>query len=518
MKKRITIVISLMIAAVMLFGSIPAYAVYVDGDSVMGSTAYSTEVHQMAEGLTFNQFYYKTGSTRQSCYTMEYNPKTTPFRSYIYHTKVSYGYRVSDDAASAAAKGMKVYGAVNGDFFSMNSANYGTPDNMFCSEGKLKSSTVTTGTDFKLYFSADGSAHVAQSKLKYTLTIGGTDYSSSFGYVNKRPKSLENKFYYFDNDVYSSTPALSNCKYIMCTYNSGEIGIGKTITGTVSAITTSGNSALTGKNFVLLCGSGLGTSNIKVGNTVTINVQETLAESKAGLESAQHVITARFVLIHNGVDRWKNGNGEIPYVDAMTNIVAHRTVFGLKPDGTIVYFVCDGWNSSQWNGLTFTNIVSMMQGLGCTEVVNLDGDGSSNCIISEGNGAFNHEYIGETPERTDGNSILIIRDPNAAPEPEKTYDPMPGTFGKDLKNVAQGASYSLEYNGTFASPTYVSGYDDSSHKKLTDGNYRPNVTSSVSFGLQCRTDHLITKVSQRYYSVRQPRIQRKELHRIRIER
>lgn len=56
---------------------------------------------------------------------------------------------------------------------------------------------------------------------------------------------------------------------------------------------------------------------------------------------------------------------------------APRTAVGSNPDGLVVLLVADGRNSGGSTGLTLDELAQIMTGLGCTDVLNLDGGGSS---------------------------------------------------------------------------------------------------------------------------------------------
>ncbi|MBQ7646882.1 MAG: hypothetical protein IJS94_06400, partial [Clostridia bacterium] len=179
MKKKLSFTLSLLLILSFLFSSIPVSAVYVTGDTVIGRTVSDSEIHDLGDGLVYNEYTYTDSrGIVQTCFTMEFNPKTSDFRSYIYHKKASYGYTITNDAKYAAEDGLQVYAAINGDFFSMETANYGTPISMYVTEGKLMCATVNPGPDWKVVIAGDGTASVMESNTRYSLTIGGRDFTS----------------------------------------------------------------------------------------------------------------------------------------------------------------------------------------------------------------------------------------------------------------------------------------------------------------------------------------------------
>lgn len=62
-------------------------------------------------------------------------------------------------------------------------------------------------------------------------------------------------------------------------------------------------------------------------------------------------------------------------------LTAPRTAIGSTADGKIVLFICDGRNSGGSRGLTLDEEMRVMMGLGCTDILNLDGGGSTAMVV-----------------------------------------------------------------------------------------------------------------------------------------
>ncbi len=472
MKRKLVSLLCLCLALVLSFAPMAANAFFLNGDKVATYDVTDSETHILGDGLTYNEFSYTdSNGIGQTCFVMEFNPKSSAFRPYVYHTQASHGYTIAEDAENAYNSGLEVYAAINGDFFSMDANNYGTPIGMYGTNGAITCTTVGMN-DNVLVFNADGTGDVTRSNLGFTVDIGGADYSSSFRYVNKRTINDENGIYYFDAAIGNKSPILASdartelvCD-ITSTYK--DLQIGETITATVSKIGTTGGTAFTpGEQFVLSSNMNLDMSGVKVGDSVSITVTEKATESKEIMENCSHFIYARYVLVHDGVKQTINDPG-------MSEIYAQRCVVGIKADGTIVYMVSDGRKvkGAGANGLTFSQILDVMAEYDCQEVVNLDGGGSTAVVLSEGDGKFNYEFIGEGTGRPVANSVLIVRDPNAEKPVKPEYKPIVDDPTKELRNVAINKKYSVEWNGIM-DPTYLSGVcGDSYGIKITNGRYR----------------------------------------------
>lgn len=66
-----------------------------------------------------------------------------------------------------------------------------------------------------------------------------------------------------------------------------------------------------------------------------------------------------------------------------------RTAIGLRADGSTILLTADGRHPEHATGLTLSQLAWIMQMLGCTDAINLDGGGST-CMWIEPGGVVNH--------------------------------------------------------------------------------------------------------------------------------
>lgn len=86
-----------------------------------------------------------------------------------------------------------------------------------------------------------------------------------------------------------------------------------------------------------------------------------------------------------------------------------RTAIGKRADGKLVLFVCEGRQMTEGiEGLNFEELATVMQSLGCTDALNLDGGGSS-CLLVNGN---------ETIKPSDGHERPVASMVYITPKPE----------------------------------------------------------------------------------------------------
>ena len=89
--------------------------------------------------------------------------------------------------------------------------------------------------------------------------------------------------------------------------------------------------------------------------------------------SELHAISAWTYIVRDGVSLY-------PTEDHATGSRAPRTVLGLKADGSLVLMVNDGRQQPVSSGMSMNELATMMIQLGCTDVLNCDGGGSSTFI------------------------------------------------------------------------------------------------------------------------------------------
>ena len=100
-------------------------------------------------------------------------------------------------------------------------------------------------------------------------------------------------------------------------------------------------------------------------------VVTSLAEQPDILPRLRHAAAGLPRILRNGeLDEW------MP-LEPFGSVRHPRTAAGVRPDGTIVLLEADGRIPAHSNGATLADLAKLMQSLGVTEAVNLDGGGSS---------------------------------------------------------------------------------------------------------------------------------------------
>lgn len=106
-----------------------------------------------------------------------------------------------------------------------------------------------------------------------------------------------------------------------------------------------------------------------------------IGTNSAGIptETLRTAVSGSHSLVENGYVKPLDMNDEFVYT------THPRTIIGLKEDGTVVLAVIDGRQPELSNGASLAKCAELMISFGCIDAINLDGGGSSNVTIKEGN-------------------------------------------------------------------------------------------------------------------------------------
>ncbi|MGN0486776.1 MAG: phosphodiester glycosidase family protein [Acutalibacteraceae bacterium] len=148
-----------------------------------------------------------------------------------------------------------------------------------------------------------------------------------------------------------------------------------------------------------VCKAGLGTpyfaimkdGSAKIGSSMTQDVLDNARESIGGF----------YVIVKDG-KRTSYGN--------YTGNFAPKTAVGIKADGTVVIYVADGRNFPVSVGLNDVDLASIMLGLGCVDVINLDGGGSTTYAAEyEGSGSLEVANVpSDGAERKVSSALMVV--------------------------------------------------------------------------------------------------------------
>ena len=354
MKKRL---LSLLLAAAVLVTPALAY-----GDGT-GEAVYINTT-ELADGFTYTNAVSYDDDGRAESFTLETERGSSVYPIVMACDTIYGGFTVTEMIAYAESLGYNVVGAVNADFGESN----GVPTGMVVENGVYKSSPEGNSA---MAFN-DGRAFVSEKpEVELTFTNEENGYEYTTEHLNK---SRTDYGAYVFSEYFStvSTRTSGDGWFVRFEVLGGdELTLGGEVELIVTEINTDGGSVSIGRDNLILTASdaaalGMVAESFEVGDRVTLEI----SCSDSRLEDADWVSGCGNILALDGEiydqDRW---NSEV--TDANP-----RTAIGIKSDGTVVYHVLDG-RSSLSVGATLEELAQDMLSMGCVDVVNLDGGGSS---------------------------------------------------------------------------------------------------------------------------------------------
>lgn len=326
--------------------------------------------------------------------------------------------------ATGERYGYDVVGIINGSFFSMDT-------------GTLNGNTITDGritcahdgfTGEMVTFGADGAMRIVNSALEYKVSINGQNYDSALYYINKVSPagSVNDKLYYWDSACGAKSDATeAGYELLFNKKDNTELSVGKTLVGELVSVTETTEETkgieIGSNQFVLYCKTASpfaqNLKSLTPGSQVRIDVNETIEESREVMENCSSAITNVGWLVKDGVDQTEiNKTIGTHSVD----LEARWTAFGTKEDGSYVFFTSEGASTGEEGSITLRDVAKTMMDMGCTNVIRMDGGGSSAmylCDAGEGKPGFV-----QVSERAVSDCIMVVKRDSMAPSKELKSD------------------------------------------------------------------------------------------------
>jgi len=366
-KKRI---IAFTVSALLLLLTFTGFTNY-DGIG----TVYFDSNKQIFDGAVFREhvaWHNENGMER--AFILEADLSQSSLKPFVFNGEVRGVYTVGSMIQYLEDQGYKAVAAINGDIYDTSS---GTPKGTVVHGGVI----VTSGyePDRVIAFDRDGRASMKYVTLSYEMSgVIGFDYEGEY-----YEKPITRKIDYFNvpfgaakglhlyNRHYSSSTRTSNeCIEVVIDCGDTEniqLKVNSTIKGTVKSVNHGGSNTPIGETEMVLAAivgsdSAPDISFLLPGSEVEITVTDNSGYDN--FTDVKEAVGIYYSIVENG-----------RVVTTGTNINP-RTAFGIKRDGTIVFYVVDG---RQWDsrGLNLVDLAKHMLSLGCVDAFNLDGGGSS---------------------------------------------------------------------------------------------------------------------------------------------
>lgn len=335
----------------------------------------------------------KNGNGNQHAYFVEANLATSGLLPIVYNGAVRSSATVGNMVNYMQGQGFNVIAAINGDLFDTAS---NAPKGFTMHNGNIVSSGYQP--EDVIVFDASGRASVQPSSVifnlkgeiaydsgnkipQYTDANGvnlevpimnpefiRTSFVRKIDFVNI-PHGGAQGLHFYNRHYASSTKTSGSCIEVVVDCGNSDatqLRVGKTLHGTVKAVNVDARNTPIGENEIILSTpSGSASASQLYSMVVGSNVEiEVSSNGNVAYDTANEAIGVYYTLLRNG-----------NFVTPGTNLNP-RTALGIKEDGSIMLYVLDG-RSSNSKGLGLTDLAKHMKSLGCTDVVNLDGGGSS---------------------------------------------------------------------------------------------------------------------------------------------
>lgn len=385
-KKMSARVLSLLLC---LFVSASAITVLAEGERYV-------RTETVAPGLTYTKTSFTENGVSENTFTFEYSFSEATALKFL-HGDYIYGFntlgKMIENEKASFSGGENIVGGINADFFSMKT---GVPMSALVSDGELLS---TDDARPALGIYSDGTAFIGTPN--FTAKLEGESFSYPIGHINKYPTPysvylLTDKFSTATKTDYPSTEIVLmpvSEEYSEETYREyvNEAFSQETDTAepfpfenyfaetkltprcsvevAVTQVRTSNQNGEIPKGCFVLTADDRPYKDIfsvvSVGQKYKITVD--CGDEWAEVENA---VGGSVVLV-------KNGGVQLTESDSLYTARQPRSAVGIKSGGTLVFCAVDGRRAGYSNGMTAAELSDYMLSLGCTDVLNLDGGGST---------------------------------------------------------------------------------------------------------------------------------------------
>lgn len=466
---------------------------YQDG---IGNVYYETKSEIFTDSYYSEQLAGHSTNGIERAYIVTANLKDSVLKPYVFEGDVTGNYTMDTMLKTLQNQGYSVLAGINGDIYDTAT---GTPKGLTIHDGKIKTSGYAP--EYVIAFDEYGAASLEKVNIGYTLkgtinvpvttppitpdptipadpvaattdvsaptnpAAAGTtpvnvtceprDYNVNIGFFNV-PHGGSKGLHIYNRNYGPSTKTSGKTVEVILEAGSAEnteLTIGGTLTATVKEVRTNTCNTPIGPTQIILstvadsfCATEL--SQLAPGTDVEIAITDW---NGGKLADAKEAIGVYYVLYDQG-----------QFVSNGTNINP-RTIVGIKPDGTLMFYVLDGRQPGFSSGLGLTDAARHLVSLGCSVVANLDGGGSSVMAVREGGkdaaAKVKNSPSGGSQRKTTNGLFLVYQDSgNGKAENLHSYPiqplAMPGadiqlsTYASDDRyqsvNLRNAVDYSME--------------------------------------------------------------------------
>ncbi len=416
--KRVTAISAVIV--ILLSSMVFCYADSYDTVNVTSQTDYKLNYSNTAVFSAKKGTYTKKDKTHNAkVYTVEASPKTTSIVASS--GKSHYGSKTLSDIIAATDIGDKrVAAAINADFFDMKVT--GLPFGVQFTNGRI---VATNLPDYdksqgrvSVGFKADGSTVFGTPEFDMSVTID--DFTVKIDKINRQ-------------NTYTNHVLLFNSDYGTKTYwgvNEKGTNYDVIVLKTDDDLTISDEIECYFDSFLQNLSAPVDIEKGKLYICAPTGYFKDFKEPMTQNFDGVDVYTdTSFVTIKEKTGKWQDvinavgggnllvNNGEIRYPStydsSIKNIHTSRTAFGVKADGTYIFYTVERSASSGAAGVWMDAVAQAMFNMGCVYAVNLDGGGSTTVIANTGSGVTLQNKCQDGSQRKVANALLLLTDEHA---------------------------------------------------------------------------------------------------------
>ena len=366
-----------------------------------------------SDGAVKYKKYSAAGAHTETATVLEFNPKDGYIPVAFDSAPTSVATIPNQYSTAVNTYGYEVAGVINAGYFTMSTS---TLEGMVITDGKLVA--ATNGSSNVVAFGSDGSMDIVTTQPKYTVGINGKSFDNPIYFFNKQYADAGSSYrsanmFYYDYSANASTAySESGTEVLFEKLDNSDLSYGETLVGRVVSkkTSTTGSTTIAKNQFVLFAKNGSTyvseLNALAVGDKVTISVTETNAAAVAVMNKANSVLNNIEYLVKDGQNYTYTVTS--PGGHSATSTYARWTAYGVKADGTYVFFTSEGGSTGDSSrSLTLRNVADALIELGCVTAVRLDGGGSTGMYVSNaGSGSAGWVMTGQ---RKVADTILVVK-------------------------------------------------------------------------------------------------------------
>lgn len=365
--KKLTMALVLAVSISVPVHALEGEVTFVEHDTIIPGFVYSNRVANTSGG-------------RIESFTLSLDPSSTAYPIAVQGSGSVYsGGNIEKAISYAEDLGYNVVGAINSDYFSFST---GVPFGIVIEDGIYKSSP----SEYSSILFNGSQTTILGGYLTVPIGIMNQRIGEYVTVLNFNKYRAETGGLYLMNSDFSTTTRTTTDGVMvrmvptyeaLASENGGKLTVDTTMTLTVVEVARTDGAWDIGENdYILTAGANSGYLELLLDYQIGDQINLTVSTDNYALQQAQWATGGGDIMIDDGILTNTNGWEHIAEGDAP------RTAFGLKADGTMVFYAVDGRQSDYSVGLTQTEVAYHLLEEGCVMAVNLDGGGSTSFAVS----------------------------------------------------------------------------------------------------------------------------------------